>query len=558
MATVNNVTTIAAMAALTPSVNTTVFLNQDGREGLFECVAGTAPSDPLQGLYVSSSTSGFYWARVWDGTHGRPEWWGAVLGNESFATANLSALNACIAACRVSILSSGTYFVSGTLKVQTNYRHILAPNGASCNVTSIDPTKDVIQIGADLPNSPQYTGITFEHVVAGWKTHPTAPTTGTMAARESAPKAWRIQYTLTTKLNWCFAIDALIGFYYYGNINCHFHDCYSVRNNAFLGSNSNEFHVGHWLKGDPHYSVPESSPGAHDGFSYAGGNASMFFERCSAPCKDEWMDFAFNCGFYCKGDYADLYFTRPETSKCHIAMIFDGSGGTYSGGNGNVSVIEPSFDNCYENAIYITNDVPLGKFTLLGGFLQGPDNPSSDTGKHRIVRIESGYGKVYFDGCRITGNAGNNSVTKLGVFVYQHNNVTFGSGVQIDNVAFPATFDGATTGCDGCAFLGTIDGHLNNSGGGRSALALVHCTNSLFSPRILAPADGFQNGVLFIGTANDNCSVDTTRVSAEGISSGYRLRINATNIGMPGSYTGAGGPGTAGQGILVSGITKIG
>jgi len=540
---VTNSATTVAISALTPVANMVVFLNQDGREGLFECVSGTAPSDPLNGLYIPSSTSGFYWARVWDGIHGRPEWFGAVTGNPNGVAAvlsrTLSALQACVALCPVTELSDQPYYVNNTFKVSTSLRKVQgAPSYTKIICT--DPSKDVIQVGPDASTS-QSAQIELSHVSAGWAVPLTPPTGGN---EETAPKAFRVQYNLTAKLVWCFANDAFIGYYFYGNINSHFENCYSVRSLGYGGAAANDFHVGFWLKGNPHF------PG------YAGGNASMFFTKCNATCTGDWMDLAQNKGFYANGDYADTFVNGFETSKVHLGIEFDGGGYTSLAGHGDVSLKGLVLDNCYENGIYIHNDIGLGKLTIDDFYIQGPDHPSGDYGKNRLIRVESGFGKVMFGQGRVTGS--DNSALKVGIFVYKHGNVTFDPGTIVDNIAYAAIFDGADTGCDGCAFLGTLDGGLVAPGASRSALALTRCTNGWFAPRILGRLRAWEHGINLLGNANDKLQIDTTRVSPESVASTYRVRINNSNVALPGPYTGAGAAGSAGQGILVSGITQPG
>jgi len=73
-----SVTSRAAMTLLDPTVHTGAYLDEDLRRGVFALRSGTAPNDPQQGIYVPSSTSGYYWERDWDGVNGRPEWFGAI------------------------------------------------------------------------------------------------------------------------------------------------------------------------------------------------------------------------------------------------------------------------------------------------------------------------------------------------------------------------------------------------------------------------------------------------------------------------------------------------
>lgn len=150
MANVTNVATISAMQALPPAAGLTVFLNANGREGLFECRAGTPPTaDPLNGIYVTSGKSGFYWARVWDGVAGKPEWFGAVTGDGSTAarTATLAALNAAVTLLPSVELASATYYTNGTWRISQSGRRVTGQGRDKSAISSNHPTAHIIHCG---------------------------------------------------------------------------------------------------------------------------------------------------------------------------------------------------------------------------------------------------------------------------------------------------------------------------------------------------------------------------------------------------------------------------
>lgn len=58
----------AALKALNPVSTTIAYLSVAGRAGTFIVAAGTAPlADTAEGIYITSSTSGYYWIRVFTG-----------------------------------------------------------------------------------------------------------------------------------------------------------------------------------------------------------------------------------------------------------------------------------------------------------------------------------------------------------------------------------------------------------------------------------------------------------------------------------------------------------
>ena len=150
MANVTNVPTIAALQALAPAAGLTVFLNANGREGLFECRAGTPPAaDPLNGLYVTATQRGFYWARIWDGVVGKPEWFGAVINDGSTAarTATLAALNAAVALLPTVVLETGIYYTNGTWRISQDYRRVTGQGRGKSGISSNHPTAHIIHCG---------------------------------------------------------------------------------------------------------------------------------------------------------------------------------------------------------------------------------------------------------------------------------------------------------------------------------------------------------------------------------------------------------------------------
>lgn len=70
----------ATMAAL-PSATRIAVLTEDGRGGIFHQFVGTPPvADPLEILYVPSSTAGFYWSRQREGSEIHLVWAGIAVG----------------------------------------------------------------------------------------------------------------------------------------------------------------------------------------------------------------------------------------------------------------------------------------------------------------------------------------------------------------------------------------------------------------------------------------------------------------------------------------------
>ncbi len=181
---------LAELPDVPPSENRVVFLTDEGREGQFICKVGVAPSDPLEGIYVSSNTAGFYWERVWDGINGYPEWFGATPNSNSgsIPAANLAAMQACLTLCPVTNFAAKDYWISDTFKINVQYRTVrgaVIPDGyntgTGTRVLCTDTTKNVIQIGPDsapVSTSLYYRNITVKNLCARWGSALTPPSPG--------------------------------------------------------------------------------------------------------------------------------------------------------------------------------------------------------------------------------------------------------------------------------------------------------------------------------------------------------------------------------------------
>ena len=107
------VDTRTALQALDPTTVTNAYLTEVGREGQWIVRSGSAPaSDPAQGVYVISSTAGYYWQRIFDGLAVNSGWFGGdwqaaidLAGITAIPTVNVTGTN---------MLTAGT----GSLKMR--------------------------------------------------------------------------------------------------------------------------------------------------------------------------------------------------------------------------------------------------------------------------------------------------------------------------------------------------------------------------------------------------------------------------------------------------------
>ena len=135
------VATRTLLAGVSPRTDKMVFLTESGREGWFICRSGTAPTDPLEGLYVVSSTPSFYWERMWSGNKPNAGWWGADLDNAAVNSA--PAIQACLEVTNQMHFPFGFYY--GTVGLTVTTGSVITGAGALfCGYLCSHPTDHLL------------------------------------------------------------------------------------------------------------------------------------------------------------------------------------------------------------------------------------------------------------------------------------------------------------------------------------------------------------------------------------------------------------------------------
>jgi len=535
-------TTIANLPSVPPAAGDVTFVTDTGREGLFVCRAGTAPSDPLQGIYVASNTANFYWERQWDNINGYPEWFGAVVNSTSsgIPAANLAALQACVALCPVTNLQPEDYWISSTWKIQTQYRTVRGQvlsdgynTGTGTRVLSVNGAADVIQVGPDSAPSGgtsfYFRNITVEYICARWGVALAPPSAGN---ESTAVKAWLVQYVLNCQIKNCTAWEPIIGFYFYGCVYTKVDDCATFRSITYGGTN--DFFRGFWAQGAPPI--------------LAGGNPSLYLIRCNvaigaAPALVN------PTGIFINANFSDIFVDAFESSQVANGIIVDGAGGAAAAGKLNLHIRDCVLDQCNGDGISIFALNPAGMVTVNGGYVQ-----VNDTGAARKGIFVSGgvnQGSVSIGGgIQIVSGVG---TTNNGVYISQQSNVKIDSTVIIEDFYIPVNIDGGSVNIDVAATINNP-----NTGTGTSPAININAAERV---RVTCSVDGknnaFAQGVSSVGTALDKASIDPTLFDPAAISGGAanKVQINSVQITSPGYYTTAGASGTSGAGVFVTGIT---
>jgi hypothetical protein len=535
-------TTIANLPSVLPAAGDIAFVTDLGREGTFICRAGTAPSDPLQGIYVPSNTANFYWEREWDNINGYPEWFGAVVNSNSggVPAANLAALQACVALCPVTNLQPEDYWISSTWKIQTQYRTVRGQvmsdgynTGTGTRVLSVNAAANVIQVGPDSPpgggTSFYFRNIIVENICARWGVALTPPSAGN---ESTAVKAWLVNYVLNCQFKNCAAWEPIIGFYMYGCVYTKFDDCVAFRSGTYGGTN--DFYRGFWAQGAPPI--------------LAGGNPSLFINRCNASTGGS-PALTSSIGFFANANMSDMFIDKFEVAAIQTGISLDGTGGNTGATKINIHIRDSILDQCTQNGIVINALNELAAITINGGYVQVNDTGLSGKGIFLTGSVNAGSVSIG-GGIQIFSGIG---TTNSGIYISQQSNVKVDSTVIINNFYNPIVIDGGSVNCK-------IDASINNPDTGNAGSAAVLINNAQrisIGCSIDGKSNAFGQGVFSVGTALDKAVIDPTMFDAAAISGGAanKVVVNSVQITSPGYYDTAGASGTSGAGIYVTGIT---
>jgi hypothetical protein len=243
---------------------------------------------------------------------GQPEWWGAVANDADVDCA--AAINACIRSCAVTQLQQAHYHIRQSIEIRGAGKTLRGVNAAD------DPGTPSTQI---VVEDAAITGI-----VCGTDTRTKSPTTDDLtlesftvsrARRVATPGQDPRLAPTGVKFLWCALLHATrvtvrehaVGFSIYGCAECYFTQCSAIRIGAGAEI-ANDIVSGFFLD----YSAASG---------YAGGNASMYFERCRAFTSGR-VPFPYSAGLTTFGGFVDLFISRFETGFKLFGIDLRGDG----------------------------------------------------------------------------------------------------------------------------------------------------------------------------------------------------------------------------------------
>lgn len=377
MANTEAVDTIAALQTAATYPGAVTYLTEVGREGVFIWRSGNfaaqIAADPRKGLYVPSAAampSIGCWVRDWDGSSGRPEWFGAVPDDP--VADNRAAIRACMELCAVTMLAARDYYIRDTLVLDLSGRSLIGVPGVALNRdVGVGPPARMGKRGASrvILTGPKVVEATV--LLLGKTVLPHSD--GPELVRDTALRnlvvcrdndgALRARGSRDGTASGCVAgivcsglssalienvssFDSPVGWYCHGCVYSKWDDCAAWRSTP-AADPAGDFSVGFLIGG---YAI---------NYGYAGANASVYFNRCVSY---DLKGGSISLGLKLFGAIADTYLTQVEVGRCSIGIEIDGrdaAGHTIpvekNRSQQNVHLIDPVIDSTSQQGLQLRN-----------------------------------------------------------------------------------------------------------------------------------------------------------------------------------------------------------
>ena len=389
------ISTRATMAETSLRPGSIVYLAEPGREGLFRCVGTPHPQgDRLQGITVPSATDNVHFARIWDQTSGRPEWFGARTNDWRFDCAD--AIEACFALCPITLLAQADYFIRRTLLLDRSWRTVRGVGGFATDqgrgsriiLQGQAPAirnADIIQLGPRRQPGPRDDSFATEIHLAQC----TLIRDGVAAPHPSGelrryPAGLRASFVTRCSVSDVASLENSVGFYFGGTVYTRIDDCLAQRLGAGAGGGA-DLAAGFYLDGSPDIGM-------------AGGNASLYLDRCLAV--GQHPAHVRPTGLVAEGAFVDSFIDRFETARIDNGMRFSAKGATRPGQTIDLHIRNCVLDGCGGRGL----DVDLGGMQGASIEIADPYVYAAGGGGAAGVAIHDGGGLVTVTGGQVHGD----------------------------------------------------------------------------------------------------------------------------------------------------------
>jgi hypothetical protein len=438
----------------------------------------------------------FNWQNL---TVGYPEWWGAAAKNTVNSYAGITA---CLKACKVTQLSSGTYLTDDTIKIiyanrvlrGTGENYVNAEEVTRLLITS--GTINTLQVGPD--NNPGgvaffLRGIVVENLYVARNTAPVISSvcTGLIA-----------KFTVSTQLNNVKSAEHIYSFQFIATVGLIAFNCKANRSAAGTGAGT-DLWFGYYINGLINV-------------GFAGGNASIYLNYCSAGCNITALQTNNSAGFYMNGGFSDTFLESPETVTCNVGIIVEGDASTSNlGSNLDLMIRNPVHDQFGTWGIYFNNINRFGSAIINSGYY-GASSTSQ-------------FG-VYVNDClgAVTIQAGQfvmaNAITANAIAIDNSD------GVIVDNAQIlECSVHGVSLiDSDNCDIRPLVKNYS------RAILAAVqlaaNCTHNYVAPNLYGASALAALGVQLVGATNTYNEVNCTLINPTVLSGGSTNKLNINSV----------------------------
>jgi hypothetical protein len=288
---------------------------------------------------------------------GYPEWWGAIKnsGNPAIAANNNTYISACITACGVTQLQLGDYWIDSTLKILDSYKSLIgmgnyfSVTGSCTRILIIGGNNITLQIGPDANpggGANNYIrNILLENILVSRSVFP-----------DSAGSATGIlaKYVLYLRINNVRSSEHIHGFHFITTVASRITNCYSFRSNT-VGDNVNSKFWAYYI----------------DGITdvvYAGGNASLYIQNCTASTGGAGSNIINCSGFYLNGSFTDCFLINCETTATYVGININSNNPVLQNANIDLLIQSPVLDQFRFSGIYIKSTNSSGAISINGGY----------------------------------------------------------------------------------------------------------------------------------------------------------------------------------------------
>ncbi|MDB5714303.1 MAG: hypothetical protein JWO15_1700 [Sphingomonadales bacterium] len=530
---------------------------------------GRIASDPLHGVYQPHATVSAMigcWARLWDGTHGRPEWFGAVVNNP--AIDNVAAIQACINLCPTSLMGVGRYYIgdgssrvgSNLLSITTSGRRLIGAGAtqsgaASCTelvIRSASATGIVISGKPTAQPSSAIPGTWIEGVVIKDFTIRREvadfPLGNPPSGTNNSPCGYKLLFAMSCVIENIYTMENTIGGYLGGTVAC------LLKNNRHLRYSpgtvpGNDFFYGFYQ--DNSYPAPFNSGNAS--VYYIGGGA---FSNEAARGGYQYVSssgiltnysrngkYFSSAGIQSNQGFTDTYIIGYETANCgYGAKMVGRQTRTPDYHTEDLMISQCVFDGCRWDAVHLMNCGPATAVQVVNNYLMA-SNATEPTSS--CVRLENCSGAIVVSNNQGIATPGNSAT---GLRTSASSGFVSSKNIWTD-LAHPVLIEGST------AFR--VEDRINVAkvAPADAAVEIIGSVRGIVDCDIASSVNTLTigAGVKLTGASNSHIEVRGSGIHTPNITGGAtnKLLANGSQITAAGSFSAG-----AGVNCLYSGIVS--